>query len=107
MGWHSDPEPFMQDELRVLSGKSTYKVQGKCIIKGEERDIIASKRPLYKGDEMVGLVGSFVDITEVIRRNDEIKGYLVCAVERSLRIWQENEYAILYYLAELLSDETI
>ena len=31
MGWHSDPEPFMQDELRVLSGKSTYKVQGKCI----------------------------------------------------------------------------
>ena len=97
----------MQDELRVLSGKSTYKVQGKCIIKGEERDIIASKRPLYKGDEIVGLVGSFVDITEVIRRNDEIKGYLVCAVERSLRIWQENEYAILYYLAELLSDETI
>ena len=26
---------------------------------------------------------------------------------QSLRIWQENEYAILYYLAELLSDETI
>ena len=32
MGWHTDPEPFKQDELRVLSGESTYKVQGKCRI---------------------------------------------------------------------------
>ena len=74
MGWHSDPEPFKQDELRVLSGKSTYKVQGKCIIRGEERDIIASKRPLYNGDEIVGLVGSFVDITDVIRRKNNSDG---------------------------------
>ena len=45
MGWHNDPEPYKRDELRVLSGESTYKVPGKCIIHGEERDIIASKRP--------------------------------------------------------------
>ena len=70
MGWHSDPEPFKQDELRVLNGRSTYKVQGKCMIRGEERDIIASKRPLYEGDKIVGLVGSFVDITDVIRRKN-------------------------------------
>lgn len=68
MGWHSDPEPFKQDELRVLAGESTYKVAGKCKIRGEERDIIASKRPLYDGDEIIGLVGSFVDVTEVLRR---------------------------------------
>ncbi|MCR5389040.1 MAG: PAS domain-containing protein, partial [Lachnospiraceae bacterium] len=68
MGWHSDPEPFRQDERRVLSGRSTYKVQGKCMVRGEERDIIASKSPLYNGDEIVGLVGSFVDITDVLRR---------------------------------------
>ena len=68
MGWHSDPEPFKQDEMRVLAGRSTYKVQGKCMIRGEERDIIASKRPLYEGDRIVGLVGSFVDITDVLRR---------------------------------------
>ncbi len=72
MGWHSDPEPYRQDEYRVLSGISTYKVQGKCIIRGEERDIIASKRPLYDGNEIVGLVGSFVDITDVIRRQNAI-----------------------------------
>ncbi len=71
MQWHNDPEPFKQDELRVLEGHSTYKVQGKCIIRGEERDIIASKRPIYEGDEIVGLVGSFVDVTDVLRRNGE------------------------------------
>ncbi|MBO4508295.1 MAG: diguanylate cyclase, partial [Spirochaetaceae bacterium] len=85
MGWHSDPEPFKQDELRVLAGKSTYKVQGKCIIRGEERDIIASKRPLYDGDEIVGLVGSFVDITDVIRRKNKTDGSQVLYTINSLR----------------------
>ena len=70
MGWHTDPDPFMQDELRVLSGRSTYKVQGKCVVRGEERDIIASKRPLYQGDEIVGLVGSFIDITDMLHHGD-------------------------------------
>ncbi len=72
MGWHSDPEPFRQDELRVLAGESTYKVQGKCMVHGQERDIIASKRPLYGGQgEIIGLVGSFLDITDVMRRKNE------------------------------------
>lgn len=70
MGWHSDPEPFKQDELAVLAGKSTYKVQGKCFIRGEERDIVASKRPLYENGKIVGLVGSFTDITDVVRRKN-------------------------------------
>lgn len=68
MGWHNDPEPYKQDELRVLSGESTYKVHGKCMVGEEERDIIASKRPLYENGEIVGLVGSFIDITELVRR---------------------------------------
>ena len=74
MGWHNDPEPFRQDELMVLSGRSTYKAQGKCIIRGEERDIVASKRPLYEGDEIVGLVGSFIDITDVLSRQSGMGG---------------------------------
>ena len=74
MGWHNDPEPYKQDELRVLSGESTYKVHGKCVIRGEERDIIASKRPLYEGDKIVGLVGSFIDITDVLRRQNHMDG---------------------------------
>lgn len=87
MGWHSDPEPYKQDELRVLAGDSTYKVQGKCIIRGEERDIIASKRPLYEGNEIVGLVGSFVDITDVIRRQNKLNGAQVMYTIDKLRIY--------------------
>ncbi len=83
MGWHSDPEPFRQDEERVLQGHSTYKVQGKCIIRGEERDIIASKRPLYEDGHIVGLVGSFVDITDVLRRRNGLNsGQIVYTLEK-------------------------
>lgn len=85
MGWHSDPKPYMEDELRVLNGHSTYKVPGKCIIRGEERDIIATKRPIYENGEIIGLVGSFVDITDVLKRqqNDNInKNYSVKLLRR-------------------------
>lgn len=82
MGWHSDPEPYKLDEIRVLNGESTYKVQGKCVIRGEERDIIASKRPLYENGEIVGLVGSFVDITDVIRRNEAAENLQVYTIEK-------------------------
>lgn len=85
MGWHSDPDPYMQDELRVLAGKTTYKVHGKCFVRGEERDIIASKRPLYNGDEIVGLVGSFTDITDVIRRKEKNDGSQVLYTIDKLR----------------------
>ena len=85
MGWHSDPEPFKNDELLVLSGRSTYKVQGKCFIRGEERDIIASKRPLYEGDKIVGLVGSFVDITDVLRRKNGADSSQVVYTRERLR----------------------
>ena len=68
MGWHSDPEPYRQDELRVLEGQSTYKVLGKCMVKDEERDIIASKKPIFENGEIIGLVGSFIDVTDVLKR---------------------------------------
>jgi PAS domain S-box-containing protein len=64
MGWHPDPLPFMEDELRVLRGESTHNVHGLCIVKGEVRTIMATKTPIYSGDEIIGLVGSFVDITD-------------------------------------------
>ena len=85
MGWHTDPEPYKQDELDVLAGKSTYKVQGKCMIRGEERDIIASKRPLSIGNEIIGLVGSFVDITDVVRRRNKNDGSQVLYTIEDLR----------------------
>lgn len=85
MGWHSDPKPYRNDELNVLAGHSTYKVQGKCVIRGEERDIIASKRPIMDGNRVIGLSGSFIDITDVIRRSNRLDGNQVMYTLEKLR----------------------
>src|SRR5574344_493027 len=73
MGWHTDPDPYKNDEIQVLqTGRSTYRVPGKCISHGENRDIVASKSPLYVDGKIAGLVGSFEDVTTECRQREEI-----------------------------------
>ena len=84
MEWHPDPEKFKQDELKVLQGESTRLVHGTCIIRGKTRDILASKSPLYEDGRIIGLVGSFIDVTE--RREQEL---------RAARLSEEKEIALL------------
>ena len=73
MGWHEADEPFKGDEWHVLrTGESTYRVHGKCMSHGEMRDIVASKSPLIENGEIVGLVGSFEDVTDEIRRQEQL-----------------------------------
>lgn len=62
MGWHTDADPFRNDELRVLDGEVVINARGTCLCRGELRDIVASKRPLYSNGAIVGLVGYFDDI---------------------------------------------
>lgn len=74
MGWHSDPDPFKNDEWRVLhKGESTFRVHGKCIAHGQERDILASKSPIYEDGKIIGLVGTFEDVTSDYQQKDEIR----------------------------------
>lgn len=74
MGWHENDEPFQSDEWRILrTGESTYRVHGKCMSHGEMRDIVASKRPLIENGEIVGLVGSFEDVTDEIRHQEQME----------------------------------
>ena len=73
MGWHPDPKPFMEDELRVLQGESTHNVHGQCIIKGEVREIIATKTPIYDDGVIIGFVGSFMDITDELEHVRKIE----------------------------------
>ena len=74
MGWHSDPDPYKNDELQVITtGRSTYRVHGKCIARGENRDIVASKSPLYIDGKIAGLVGSFEDVTTEYRQSEQIE----------------------------------
>ena len=71
MGWFSDG--YQNDEWQVLrQGVTTHMVPGKCRAKGEVRDILSSKRPLYNEGKIIGLVGSFLDMTELLRQKDEI-----------------------------------
>ena len=74
MGWHAEEEPFKSDEWRILhNGESTYRVRGKCMSHGEMRDIVASKRPLIENGEIVGLVGSFEDVTDETRHQEQME----------------------------------
>ncbi|MBQ7497327.1 MAG: response regulator [Selenomonas sp.] len=73
MGWHEEDGPYKNDELWVLeTGHSTHRVRGKCLSHGEMRDIVASKSPLIENGEIVGLVGSFEDVTEEYRQQQKI-----------------------------------
>ena len=72
MGWHTEPDPYRNDELQVLRGESTVRVHGHCIAHGEDRDIVASKSPMYENGRIVGLVGSFEDVTAECRQREQI-----------------------------------
>lgn len=73
MGWHPDAEPYRNDELAVIrDGVSTHRVPGICVVRGRERNIVASKSPRYERGSIVGLVGSFEDVTDEYERNAEI-----------------------------------
>lgn len=72
MGWHPEPDEFRNEEEKVLSGEESTLVQTKNLIQGRERDIIASKSPIYdKKGQVEGLVGSFVDVTGIVEDRDE------------------------------------
>ena len=71
LGWHVHPDSYMNDELRVIrEGVTTHNIPGHCINNGENRDIIASKTPLYdRNGEIQGLIGCFVD-RDLLNVND-------------------------------------
>jgi len=85
MGWHTEPDPYKNDELRILrDGVSTYRVPGKCIARGENRNIVASKSPLIVDGKIVGLVGSFEDVTREVEQQQEIS-HLNEALQEQIR----------------------
>ncbi len=73
MGWHPHPDFFCQDELRVLQGETTSMVKGQCMAMGEQKTIVASKRPIFRDGEVVGLMGYFLDMTEEYKQREHLK----------------------------------
>lgn len=75
MGWHINPDPFKEDEERVIQkGEVIRNIPGKCLCDGEIKDIVASKAPLYNEQgEIVGLLGYFVDAGEESEMRSNLK----------------------------------
>ena len=73
MGWHVNTDPFKNNEYRVLAGDSVLNSKGTCIAQGGVRHIVASKIPLRRNGEVVGILGYFTDRTE----EDEEKHRLI------------------------------
>lgn len=84
MGWHIDPEPYRMAELKVINeGEIVRDVPGQCIVRGQVRNIRASKCPLTVDGKIVGLLGYFIDVTEdlaekgrlsILSMTDELTG---------------------------------
>ncbi len=88
MGWHIHPDLYHREEQHVLEeGANSVQVEGSCLARGENRNIVASKMPLYSDDgKIIGLIGYFFqegkagedgsDHTELSSRTDELTGLL-------------------------------
>lgn len=61
MGWHIHNDPFRDEEWKVLKeGITSKRVEGNCLVQGENCDIVATKMPLFSHDgKIVGLIGTF------------------------------------------------
>lgn len=63
MGWHLGDSTYKAEEEKVLQkGQISYNARGKCIAKGMLHAIRATKVPVYDGNEIIGLLGWFVDL---------------------------------------------
>ena len=102
MGWHIDPVPFRNVELRVIGkGESVLNVPGQCIVQGRIRNIKASKCPLFSDGKIVGLMGYFLDVTDAVQeqtrlsalsQTDELTGVLNRRAYTEIVLQYEEQY---------------
>ena len=67
LGWHVHADGYRNDEEQILEeGLVTHYVPGNCIKNGENREIVASKAPIYdENGNILGLLGYFIDKEEL------------------------------------------
>ena len=102
MNWHVHPEPFARDEHDVLEKGITLRdVPGQCLARGVQRDILATKWPIYdaKGN-IAGLMGYFVSAEALARvQQQSHKAAFVDAVTGTA-----NVKGLLFLLAQYLDE---
>ncbi len=68
LNWHVDPDPNKIEEERVLKrGERVILSPGKVIAKGQIRDIVASKCPIYTNGQITGIMGYFFDAEQTLK----------------------------------------
>ena len=96
MGWHLGDSTCKEEEEKVLQkGQVSYNAQGKCIARGKLHAIRATKVPVYEGNEIIGLLGWFVDL------NDET----AMKEKDSLRSFTNEESGVLSYRGIVIEAE--
>ena len=96
MGWHLGDSTYKEEEEKVLQkGQVSYNAQGKCIALGKLHAIRATKVPVYEGNEIIGLLGWFVDL------NDET----AMKEKDSLRSFTNEESGVLSYRGIVIEAE--
>ncbi|MBR2187302.1 MAG: diguanylate cyclase, partial [Lachnospiraceae bacterium] len=74
MGWHPDDVPYRTDEFNVIEkGVIIRNSPGQIYAKGAKVDILATKYPLYRNGEIVGLLGYFLDTDTVLSDEAEME----------------------------------
>ena len=102
MNWHVHPEPFARDELDVLEKGITLRdVPGQCLARGVQRDILATKWPIYdaKGN-IAGLMGYFVSAGALAHVQQQ--SYKAAFVDAVTGI--ANVKGLLFLLAQYLDE---
>ena len=104
VGWHVHPDLYMNDEYKVIHEGVTFRnVPGNCMSHGINREIFASKTPLYDvNGEITGLLGYFIDkgsLDNNQRAGENARRDLLTGLLNSRGISEETEaFRDEYYL---------
>ncbi len=78
MHWHINYTMLQEDEERILrDGVCVPNRLDKCIIDGATYDILSSREPVYENGEIVGLMGCFTVLENMVDEKEGIKTLLM------------------------------
>ncbi len=63
IGWLQDEQDIQTEDLILNQGHKFFSKSVQCIINGKLKDLILTEYPIYKNSEIVGILGSFINIT--------------------------------------------
>lgn len=96
MGWHLGDSTYKAEEEKVLQkGQISYNARGKCIAKGTLHAIRATKVPVYDGNEIIGLLGWFVDLDSEAKTKERDSVYRLT----------DDESGVLSYRGIVIEEE--